>query len=492
MFTKWFAWTALVALCFSATLIGCVFVPPRDGLARVHVGDVVKRIKCDIVQAVFNKAQERTPDGGHPFLFLGNWAAKIHLTIAVDDTVGVNPGATIAHPLYKTVATTLLPATTETFSLGLGVGLTTEAIRTEDYEFLISFPDVAGEFKDRRRKTELYNDCLPENGLLLESDLGLADLIDAALEPVESGVLYQGHNVGPSGTSAVPIPNSQLNNISQQLRTLREAAAGLPKPMAAQSLSEIAGTLSNKSQFNALITKFGISGDTLSKSENQMQLEGTKGEDVKNVQDVKHILANSAEATTEETRTQSIINNIVKPLYAIAASSLDNPCVTTVTKDQFQAITWSADVSVNVIKVNNATDVSESDKDLAAVKAARDKVISYAMNMIQDIKDCKQAVKKQSPTPEYDPVNVISETVNFFVTGSGSVTPAWKLVKVTAPLAPTFLSGSRKDTNTLILAMGRPSAAPNGTLQGSPAMDLQILSAILSQAVRQQPTVAVP
>jgi hypothetical protein len=82
---------------------------------------------------------------------------------------------------------------------------------------------------------------------------------------------------------------------------------------------------------------------------------------------------------------------------------------------------------------------------------------------------------------------VISETVNFFVTGTGSVTPTWKLVKVTAPLAPVFLSGSRKDTNTLILAMGRPAAAvAGGAITASNAMNNQILASILSQAITTQ------
>ena len=97
---------------------------------------MVKRIKCDLAEVVFRKAQEETPDGRTPFVFLKNWAAKIHLTIAVDDTVSVNHGATLINPLDKTVATRLIP---ETFSFGLGAGISTEAVRTEDVEFLMSF-----------------------------------------------------------------------------------------------------------------------------------------------------------------------------------------------------------------------------------------------------------------------------------------------------------------------------------------------------------------
>jgi hypothetical protein len=472
---------ALVAL--GAALVGCVVVPPRDGLARVRVGDVVKRIKCDLAETIFNKAYEKTPDGRTPFVFLANWAAKIHLTIAVDDTVSFSPGATVTHPLDKTVATTLIPATVETFSLGVGAGISTEAVRQEDVEFLVSFSDMIKEFNDPLRRELLYNNCSFENGLLLESDLGLGPLVNSALEPVENGILKQGPgNVGPPGTSAVAIPASQLNDISNQLNALKTAAAGLPKPSSEQTLTELGNTLKDKSQFNALINKLQIPNSTLSKPESQIQAEGQSTD---NVQTVKKVVANSDLATTEETRTQSIINDIVKPLYAIASTSLDPSCFAPVTKSQFEAITWSAQVSVNVIKVDTATDQNESDNALKAVRAAKDKVIDATTKMINQIKECKPPPKKSPPgPPQYDPIDLMSETVNFYITTSGSVTPTWKLVKVTAPLAPTLLSGNRKDTNTLILAMGRPSVAANGTVTSSSAMDYQVLSSILSQAVR--------
>jgi hypothetical protein len=467
------------------SLIGCVVVPPKDGLARVRVGDVVKRIKCDLAEVIFTKAQERTPDGKTPFVFLANWAAKIHLTIAVDDSAALNPGATITNPIDKTVATPLIPATTEFFSLGLGAGITTEAIRTEDIEFLVSFSDLIKEFQ-KPSKRELYNGCQFENGLLLESDLGLAQLVNSALEPIKTGVLYQGNNVGPPGTGAVPIPSNQLENIAQQLRDLRSASAGLPRPSPDQSISDLANSLRATSQANKLITKFQIPNDLLSKSENQ--LKGENKSQPSEVAIVKAILTYSADATTEETRTQAIINNIVKPLYAIASASVDPACLTKITQSQFQAITWSAKVSINVINVDNATDENQARAALEDVKAARDKVIDFATKMVSEIAACSAVTKPPRPRgpPQYDPIDLISETVNFFVTTNINVTPSWKLVKVTAPLAPTFFSGSRKDTNTVILAMGRPAPAPNGGITSSLAMNNQILAAILSQAITTQ------
>jgi hypothetical protein len=475
--------SAFLAMGLAPCLVGCVVVPPHDGLARVRVGDVVKRVKCELAEVISNKAQEKTPDGRRPFVFLGNWAAKIHLTIAVDDTANLNPGATISNPLDKTVATALIPTTTEMFSLGLGAGFTTEAVRQEDIEFLVSFSDMIPEFQNTPRRDYLYNDCKLPQGLLLESDLGLWSLVNAALEPVESGVLYQGNNIGPPGTSAVAIPPGQLNNIPEQLEKFRAVSGELPKPPPDQPLSALANP-QNRTQFNALITKFQFSNDTLTSSEVQLQ-----GKNLANVQTAKAILANSAEATTDETRTQAIINNIVKPLYGIASTSLDASCLPKLTQSQFKAIALSAEVSADVIKVDNAVDDTISGDALVAVRKDMNNVIDATNTMLSQMKACKTPKKPPGP-PQYDPIDLISETVNFYITASGSVTPGWKLVKVTAPLAPTFFSGSRKDTNTIILAMGRPAPSSSGGITGSSAMDLQILSSTLSQAVR--PATIVP
>ena len=234
---------------------GYTTVPPHDGLAKVRVGDVVKRIKCDVSNTIMKIAQDPGPAHNYPYLFLSGWAAKIHLTIAVDDSVSLNPGATFTDPLDKTVATRLVPATTEFFSLGVGVGFTTEAIRTEDIEFLFSFPDVEAEFKDQSRKDELYNDCKFPNGLLLESNLGLDVLIIGALEPIKSGVLKPEKNVGP-GAAPVPTPPSETS-IKKQLEDLKIASSRLPELPENTTLREVAANSVHPTSANKLISIFG-------------------------------------------------------------------------------------------------------------------------------------------------------------------------------------------------------------------------------------------
>jgi hypothetical protein len=404
-------------------LSGCVVVPPHDGLARVRVDDVVKRIKCDIATAILEKSNERSADGKYPFAFLTTWAAKLHLTVIVDDTAAVNPGATF----IRTLPT--VKSTSQSFNLGVGAGITTEAVRQEDMEFLISFSDMVKEFSNPKKR-ELYQGCVFNDGLLLESDLGLADLVDSALKPIESKVLYPGNNIGP-GAAPPPAPE---------------------KLSPAGELGAITNKVQKRNQF--VILGFGLTN----------------------------------EAAEIETRTQNIMNNMVKPLYAIAsASSLASACLADVTQKYNKAVILSIGVSEGVIKYDTASSEASRQQALDAVKEDFTGVIDATNKLFDSYSKCAQQVQKNK-LKVYDPIDVISETVNFYVTSSGSVTPTWKLINVTAPLAATFASASRKDTNTLILSLGRPVLTPDGGITASQAMNNQILASLLSQALSQRPS----
>jgi len=123
-------------MAFGATsLASCVQIPPRDGIAAADVNAVIRRIKCDLNTIVLQKAYSPV-EGRQPFLFLRSWAAKVHLTLVVDDSAQLTPGASYTAPL-RTVN-----GVAQTFTLGVGGGLTTEVQRQEDVEFLVSFKDV--------------------------------------------------------------------------------------------------------------------------------------------------------------------------------------------------------------------------------------------------------------------------------------------------------------------------------------------------------------
>lgn len=67
-------------------------------MAAVDVNALIKRIKCDLNKVVLEKAYQQfpnevRPERRQPFLFLRWWATKVRLTVAVDDTFQISPGA---------------------------------------------------------------------------------------------------------------------------------------------------------------------------------------------------------------------------------------------------------------------------------------------------------------------------------------------------------------------------------------------------------------
>jgi hypothetical protein len=491
-------------------IAGCVQVPQRNGMAAMDINTLIKRIKCDLNQIVLEKAykqfpHEVRPERRQPFLFLRSWAAKVRLSVAVDDTFMISPGASYTTPLHT------VNNVAQSFTLGAGGSLSTQAVRQEDVEFLISFTDIDTENDNHELDTRLYDYCQQAPGLLLESDLGLDRLINAALMPVETGVLKPGRNFGPGASPPPAIPKADLPKIVAEKRKVDPAI----------TISQISDQSPRLKDISSnFIKKFDIPSNltTMTTKELTDELNKTDAQDREKAEkaaEIKTILENAAEATSIETKTQAIINNVVKPRYSVAQGALDTSCLKAVTETQLEAIAQSANVSAYVINIDKAAETvsnrsgtsSPTPADDAALKATakqssadlkklidgRDEVVKAtnvmktAMETCTKItKDLDDAKKNDGPTV-YDPVSSITETINFYVTVTGGVTPTWKLVRVTAPTAATFLSGIRKDTNTLILTMGRPSPGTNGGPPDTRAMDAQILNSILGQSIIPRP-----
>ncbi|WP_158810801.1 hypothetical protein [Beijerinckia sp. L45] len=195
---------AIIFLVGVSALAGCTTVPSFDGLSRVPVSAVVARLKCDLRYV----ARAKTKDPLHRYDFLAHWAAKVRLTIAVDDTVGLNPGATITEPLRNAYAVVAGPTSlggstigsvAQSFGVGIGAGLSTEAVRQEDLEFFLSFAELTDDGKISKYEG---NKCQEPFGQLLESDMKLDELFDSALQPVADRVLTTGDH--PPLTQTVP------------------------------------------------------------------------------------------------------------------------------------------------------------------------------------------------------------------------------------------------------------------------------------------------
>jgi hypothetical protein len=103
----------------------CVVIPEMDGAANVSLNDVAWRVKCDIWKYVARKIlfpSDKHFKKANPYSFLADWGARVHLTLAVDNTGALNPGATLIQPLPMS----------QSRSFGIGAGISTEAVSTTD------------------------------------------------------------------------------------------------------------------------------------------------------------------------------------------------------------------------------------------------------------------------------------------------------------------------------------------------------------------------
>jgi ABC-type nitrate/sulfonate/bicarbonate transport system substrate-binding protein len=146
-------------------------------------------------------------------------------------------------------------------------------------------------------------------------------------------------------------------------------------------------------------------------------------------------LSNSVDAAIVQTKTQAIINDIVKPRFAIAQASLDKTYLGPVTQAQYAAIAVPANVSLFVGKVDQAADeaaatpknpnetfdqvLKSSPGALNRANDARDAVIKQTNTIAARMSECTQATVrikaagKKAGHPVCDPISTISETVNF-------------------------------------------------------------------------------
>lgn len=443
----------------TAVLCSCVKVPHHDGAADIRLDQVVKLLKCDLVRSIKEKIQEGAAldPKDNRFGFLAEWGAKVHLTISVDNTVSLNPGATLIEPL----------AAGTSRSLGLGAGVSTQAIAQKDIEFFLSFPELGREFSalqaepGRATLSAKYNDCRPADGLLLESDLHLKAILDSALAPVADGTLTRGSHPGlaSSPTANLAAAEASLNNFLRL--TLAPAGANV-----AVDLNTLQPSILRKHQ----------------------SVEKSRSKD-----DADKVVSDGIEAEKIEKQARAIIENIVTPLYEIAVASLPqcladpNEHTRGINSNKNNAVVSAALLSAAKMDVDQAQTPTESERALKTETDRLKDTVGYAKAMIKLMDACakKPAVKK--PPPLYDPITTIGETINFYITSSGTFAPAARLVRVSAPLAPALVTGNRRDTNTLIISMGRPDIKDGKVAGPSAAMNQQVLSSQLQQAIINAP-----
>ncbi|MFK4502887.1 hypothetical protein ABIF86_007178 [Bradyrhizobium japonicum] len=451
--------TRLAAAIAVVCLSSCTVVPHSTGPANVRFDQVVKRVKCDLVGAVYRKAYEDWQRYG----FLTQWAAKVHMTLTVDDQASVNPGLTITDPLA--VAGT-------SFSFGLGGTYTGQAQRIEDYEFFLSFA-IAGPEMTRDVVERFYDGCQFADGQLLESNFDFDSVIARAVSPIKAGLLKQGRQTGPGSSTSPQIPSNEIPNIKQALQAAADSPIVKPDP------KTFAGT---NPQFKLIFEHIQNQFNIARVPDNPQKLQ--KDQDA---EDAATAIANSPKVAQN---VHDVIENVVKPLYDLAITTdLPKKCNLQMQRDRASALSSAAEAAIAKSNIDNAKpeDFKLVISSFAAQLTARSVVLAKSQAMLTDITGCKEPPTKPAKPAValYDPIDLIQETANFYITASGSVAPSWKLVRISAPLGSPLFSATAKTTDSMIVTMGRPNIE-NGRQVPSKSMENSLQASLISQAINSR------
>lgn len=162
-----FAVLAIVSL----STVGCglhvpdvqEFYEPRDK-QRITENIIINHIKCEIHKGA-DDALERWKDAGRqsglPIDWFKTWNATVTLKLAVDEKGSLAPG----------VSWTRTFPSSNSFTLGAGINLSSQATRTETISFTYSLQSLVGAKRIERP-------CSGQNASLLTGDLKIGEFID--------------------------------------------------------------------------------------------------------------------------------------------------------------------------------------------------------------------------------------------------------------------------------------------------------------------------
>jgi hypothetical protein len=150
----------LLSLSMGILLAGCgLRVPPIQEVGdraegQRFVDAVVSNINCEL-RGAFNDLRDTYPQG----TFMDNWGAQTTLTLTYDETGALAPGALgTPAPLIGV------------FSIGGGLNLSSEAVRTETLNSYFLVSDL--------NKKRCSPEALPNGPFLLQSDLKLSEWLN--------------------------------------------------------------------------------------------------------------------------------------------------------------------------------------------------------------------------------------------------------------------------------------------------------------------------
>ena len=218
------AFRSLTRLAMLAPLAGCGLSVPKmqpfqprekDALYEgLKESSLIDSIKCDLHLAVQmmlsldQKDQENTEKDpthypSHPSVaWLNKWGATVSLKMIVDEKSVLAPGITFSSPMENVVSMFAHGGNVtagQSFSLGIGANLSSDATRTENLSFYYPFSDLLAEGSVDKTV------CKGSTKSTIDADLRIEDFLQSKYEMVTTGKLLLHKKGVPTDGSVSPL-----------------------------------------------------------------------------------------------------------------------------------------------------------------------------------------------------------------------------------------------------------------------------------------------
>jgi hypothetical protein len=185
-----------LGLFLPLTLGGCgiltpekdIFVnnSPADGGAASPEGHlenaVVDDVKCELSKGIWDvMGPSYAPHKlGLAVPWLMNWGASVTLKITVEEQGSLSPGVSLMKPFANYVS--VFPSggnvlSPQSFSLGLGLSGSANATRVETIAFTYTFKELLADANNIYKRKQKVSCNEQENGIMINSDLKIAEFI---------------------------------------------------------------------------------------------------------------------------------------------------------------------------------------------------------------------------------------------------------------------------------------------------------------------------
>ena len=456
--------------------VGCDTLPPLERTPSATPDLIAIRVQCELAEAVLPYLLKHS---GHPppgaktglrernrYSFLKGWTADIDLTLQVQQVSGAAPSVAFVHPMKPAV----LPGIgnfSQSFTFGVNAGTTATATRTEQLSFVVNLEDL------QKHKRKLP--CPQHDYRNLDANLGIAEWLDAALEPVGKEHVFPSavkpqtkkaptvqRAAGPSGSGGgasfftLQLDRERLRNLLDTFKIPEHDPRFAIDPVISPGQTP-PETIPESAIFFAVQELMKVINDNAPTGKLPAEMKDFPCP--RTATGLFHCYANEYRREDQYLQKPKVLSdskmkhwakiteNILKELAKIDPGPRDySQTESPIYRKPYVRYTLEGK-TVTIAGANSGATEKVS-------------IITYFRQYFGSVLEAIQSeIERLNPDPR-PPLEVIVHQVNFLVTANAAITPNWSLARFRGPnnQSTALLSASRGRTHSLVITIGDPTS----------------------------------